>query len=220
LTDNLAVVIEHGYHTIDAAAWVRQRTHGPLAELTTDLSRFLQHPAFASPDRPADLTLRMQLWCTARGWTINPDTTHYLHDTCLSEPVGVVLATDPGRADYALVQIGSDPPQVLRDLTTDADSWVQVTPVDIVCSAGHRWTWLDDTSLLDQHGNYIEFSALFGTAAGEPYSSCRDCTAYLEGDRDTPCLCDGRDVIYCPSCDRKCRLQLTPVPTIMFRDQL
>ena len=41
-----AVRIEAGYHIIDTPAWVRQRTSGPVADLTTALNEFTDHPLF------------------------------------------------------------------------------------------------------------------------------------------------------------------------------
>src|SRR5262249_19792415 len=132
-----------------------------------------------------------------------------------SEPVSIVLATDPDRRAYALVQVGHDAPDVYLDLTTDDDYWLQVEPVDIVCpDDGHRWTWLDHTTLLDHTGTDLAFTHVFGRTPGAPYAECRDCLAYDEGDRDEVCPCDGRHTIYCPTCDQQCRLELTAVPTV------
>ncbi len=212
-----AVRIEHGYHLIDAGAWVRQRTSEALRELTDALRDFTRHPVFAEYHPQMDASARMQLWCAARGWTTSEETSYSHDQTCLSEPVSIVLAVDPDRVAYALVQVGSDAPEVLLDLTTDADYWLQVEPVDIVCPAGHRWTWLDHTSLLDEAGNHTPFADLFGLTPGAPYAECRDCLAYETGERDELCPCEGRYTVYCPTCEQRCRLQLTPVPTFPAR---
>lgn len=212
--DDDAVEIEDGYHLIDTDAWVRQRTGEPVPELTDALGEFLAHPVFADYHPRIDTTARMQLWCAARGWTTGEETTVCHDHSCLREPVSIVLATDPDRAAYALVQVGTDTPQVLADLTTDEGYWYQVESVDIVCAGGHRWTWTDHTSLLDQTGHFLRLADLFGCHRGAPYAECRDCLAYDDGGRDEPCLCDNRYTIYCPTCGQRCRLELTDVPTI------
>jgi hypothetical protein len=208
-----SVRIEPGYHIIDTAAWVRQRTSAPVADLTTALTEFTDHPVFDDLHIHLDTSAPMQLWAAARGWSTSAETTyHHTHDV-LSEPVTIVLATSPDRCAYALVQIGHDDPDVYRDLTTDDDYWLQVEPVDIVCPDGHRWTWLDHTTLLDDTGTYLTFTDVFGRTPGAPYAECRDCLAYDDGQRDEPCPCDGRHTIYCPTCGKRCRLELTAVPT-------
>lgn len=213
-----AVRIEHGYHLIDTGAWVRQRTGKPLAQLTDALREFARNPVFAQYHPQMDTGARMQLWCAARGWTTSEESSFYHDHDWLTEPVSIVLAVDSsdpaGRAAYALVQVGDDAPQVYLDVTTDDGYWLQVEPVDIVCPGGHRWTWLDHTCLLDQAGTYIQFVDLFGRRPGAPYAECRGCLAYDDGDRDEPCPCESRYTIYCPTCDQRCRLELTDVPTV------
>jgi hypothetical protein len=110
------VRIERGYHIIDAGAWVRQRTSEPLADLTAALDEFTHHPVFGQYQPQMDTSARMQLWCAARGWTTSEETSYYHDHTCLSEPVSIVLATDANRSAYALVQVGSDAPDVFHDL--------------------------------------------------------------------------------------------------------
>jgi hypothetical protein len=207
------VRIEPGYHIIDSQAWVCQRTSPPVADLTAALNEFIDHPVFDDLHIHLDTSARMQLWCAARGWSTSEETTHHHTHDVLSESVSVVLATGPDRCAYALVQIGHDDPDVHLDLTTDDDYWLQVELVDIVCSAGHRWTWLDHDTLLDDTGTYLTFREVFGRTPGAPYAECRDCVAYDNGDRDEICGCDGRHTIYCPTCDQRCRLELTGVPT-------
>lgn len=206
--------IEPGYHIIDTEAWVRQRTGTPVADLTAALNEFTDHPVFDDLHIHLDTSARMQLWCAARGWSTSMDTTHHHSHDVLSEPVTIVLATDPDRCAYALVQVGHDDPDVFLDLTTDDDSWLQVEPVDIVCPAGgHRWTWVDHGTLLDDTGTYLDFRDVFGRAPGAPYAECRDCLAYDDGDREQPCGCESQHTIYCPTCDQRCRLELTAIPT-------
>lgn len=212
------VRIEAGYHIIDTGAWVRQRTSAPVAQLTAALTAFTDHPVFDDLHIHLDTSARMQLWAAARGWSTGEDTTHHHTHDVLSEPVSIVLATGPDRCAYALVQVGHDDPDVYLDLTTDDDYWVQVEPVDIVCPAGHRWTWLDHDTLLDDTGSYRTFHEVFGRTPGAPYAECRDCLAY-DGDRDQPCPCESRHTIYCPTCEQRCLLELTAVPTVSPADE-
>src|SRR5690349_10341218 len=156
-----AVRIEPGYHIIDTESWVRQRTGEPVPDLTATLTEFTDHPVFDDLRIHVDTSARMQLWAAARGWSTNLETNHHHSHDVLSEPVSIVLARDPDRCAYALVQVGHDTPQVYLDLTTDDDYWLQVEPVDIVCSTGeHRWTWLDHRTLLDDTGTYLDFRDL------------------------------------------------------------
>lgn len=211
-----AVRIEHGYHLIDTKAWVRQRTSGPLAELTSALREFTDHPIFDEYQSRMGTSARMRLWCTARGWLASEETCYYHDHTYLSEPVSIVLA-DAGRVADALVQVGAGAPVVLFDQTTDAGYGLQVETVDIVCPAGHRWTRLDHTNLLDETGAEIRLRDLFGQHPYAPYAECRDCLAYDNGDRDELCPCESRYTIYCPTCGQRCRLRLTAVPTLPER---
>lgn len=213
-----AVRIEHGYHLIDTGAWVRQRAGEPLPKPTKALREFTTHPVFAEYRPQMDTSARMRLWCAARGWTSSEETSYHPDHDCLTEPASIVLALDADRVAYALVQVGDQPPEVRHDLTTDDGYWLQVEPVDILCPAGHRWTWLDHTCLLDQAGRYVPFGDLFGRRPGAPYAQCRDCLAYDDGDRDQPCPCQSRYTIYCPTCQQRCRLELTDVPTVPTRD--
>jgi hypothetical protein len=213
-----AVRIDNGYHLIDTGAWVRQRAGEPLPELTEDLREFTSHPVFAEYQPQMDTTARMRRWCAARGWATSEETSHYHDHDCLTEPVSIVLAVDADQVAYALVQVGDQPPEVVTDVTTDDDYWLQVEPVDIVCPSGHRWTWLDHTCLLDHAGRYVPFGDLFGRRDGAPYAHCRDCLAHDNGERDQPCPCPSRYTIYCPTCDQRCRLELTDVPTVPTQD--
>jgi hypothetical protein len=213
-----AVRIEHGYHLIDTRAWVAQRTGETLPELTEALREFADHPAFGQYHPQMDTAARMQLWAAARGWTSSEETSYYHDHDCLTQPISIVLAADPHRCAYALVQVGTNASEVLADLTTDDAYWGQVSPVDIVCPGGHRWTWLDHTSLLDNTGTYLPFTTVFGRDRGAPYAECRDCLAYDNGDRDELCPCDNRWTIYCPTCGQRCGLELTDVPTYPGQD--
>ena len=98
------VRIEPGYHIIDSQAWVCQRTSPPVADLTAALNEFTDHPVFDDLHIHLDTSARMQLWCAARGWSTSEETTHHHTHDFLSEPVTIVLATDPDRSAYALVQ--------------------------------------------------------------------------------------------------------------------
>jgi len=207
------VRIGPGYHIINTGAWVRQRTSVPLADLTAALNEFTHQPGFGDYHPQMNTSARMQLWCAARGWITSEETTYHHDQDCLSEPVSIVLATGPDRSAYALVQIGHDAADVHLELTTDDGYWLQIEPVGIVCPGAHRWTWLDHTSVLDEAGSHVQFTDLFGHASGAPYAECRDCLAYDDGQRDELCPCDDRHTIYCPTCEQRCRPELTAVPT-------
>ena len=157
----------------------------------------------------------MVLWCAARDWAVSEGAPIY-HDQRLTRPgqrhPGRRPATRPAGA-YAIVQVDDDRPVVYPDITTDEGYWYQVRAVDIVCPNGHRLTWLDDASLLDDHGQDTTIAAVFGPDRQMPYSECRDCAKFDDGDTDTMCDCGDTSAIYCPTCNRSCRLTLTDVPT-------
>lgn len=206
------VEIGDGYFVVDAETWINQRAGHRRPDDTDALREFIASPVFDACRPTMPDSDRMQLWCAARGWIVaDGDVHHHDEDDCLSEPVTIVLATDARHA-YALVQVGTDRPVVYHDLTTDSGYWCQTRVVDIVCPGGHRWTWLDNTSLIDNRGHYAEFAAVFGPDSGAPYARCRDCAAYDNDDTDQICPCAGT-AIYCPTCRSRCRLELTDVPT-------
>jgi hypothetical protein len=207
------VTVHDGYHTIDPHAWVALRVGDEARDHTAALDEFLRNNVFAEYHPQMDTSARMQLWCAGRGWQISEGSPLYHDHSVLDRPVTVVLAADDERTAWALVQIGTDQPTVYRDITTDDDYWLQVETVDIVCPAGHRWMWLNDTELIDATSGYVTLAGLFGSGRGVPYSRCRDCAAFDDGERDEMCSCDNAYVIYCPTCQQRCHLELAAVPT-------
>jgi len=212
-----AVTVHDGYHTIDSHAWVALRVGDQSREHTNALHEFLRNDVFAEYHRQMDTSARMQLWCAGRGWQISEASPLHHEHSVLQQPVTVVLAVDDERTPWALVQVGTDQPVVYRDITTDDDYWLQVETVDIICPAGHRWTWLNEREFTDDTGHYTALTDLFGPARNAPYSRCRDCTAFDDGDTDQMCICDNPHVIYCPACRQRCRVELTDVPTYPAR---
>jgi hypothetical protein len=218
---NDSVIIEHGYYLIDTTAWTEQRVGQPDEDLTASLREFVNLDVFTEYRSGMDISARMQLWCAARDWAIAEGAPIYHDHGCLSSPVNIVLAASPqpdGGA-YALVQQEGDRPTVYRDITSDEGYWNQVRAVDIVCPQGHRWTWNDDTSLLDEHGHETTVAALFDPGRQAPFAPCRDCARFDDGAIDVMCDCGDSAVIYCPTCDSRCRLTLPDVPTYPQRTQ-
>jgi hypothetical protein len=212
---NTSVTIERGYYVINAHAWTEQRVGRPDDDLTASLQAFINLDVFTEYRSSMDTSARMQLWCAARDWVIAEGAPIYHDQGCLSGPVTVVLAAgpQPDGCAYALVQVDDDRPIIYRDVTSDEGYWWRVRAVDIVCPGGHRWTWLDDASLLDDHGHETTVAEVFGPDRQMPYSRCRDCAKFDDGDTDTMCDCGDTSAIYCPTCNRSCRLTLTDVPT-------
>jgi hypothetical protein len=66
-----------------------------------------------------DTAARMKLWCAARGYR-GGDGSHTWHDDeILTERIDIVLAETEDRQALVLAAIGTSPPQVFPDITTD-----------------------------------------------------------------------------------------------------
>jgi hypothetical protein len=218
---NNSVIIEHGCYLIDTTAWTEQRVGRLDEDLTTSLRTFVNLDVFDEYRSGMDISARMQLWCAARDWVIAEGAPIYHDHGCLTCPVNVVLASgpQPDGGTYALVQQEGDRPAVYQDITSDEGYWNQVRAVDIVCPEGHRWAWLDDTSLLDEHGHETTIAALFGSGRQAPFAPCRDCAQCDDAATDIMCDCGDSAVIYCPACHSRCRLTLSEVPTYPQRTE-
>ncbi len=211
------VSVHSGYYTIDTRARLSQRTGPLLAELSSQLSEFTRCDVFGDYHPQMDTAARMQLWCAARGYRTG-DGSHTWHDDeILTERIDIVLAETQDRQAIVLAAIGTSPPQVFPDVTTDPSSWLQDADVDIACPAGHRRTW-DGEEHLTVHDHPTAagttVSALFGEGRQAPFTACRDCAAYHQDDSSSPCphQCEGT-TIYCPVCHARCALQLPEIPT-------
>ena len=59
----------------------------------------------------------------------------------------------------------------------------------------------------------------FRTLDMKEWDDFGDCLADDNGERDEPCPCESRWTISCPTCGRRCRLELTDVPTFDAQQQ-
>ncbi len=142
-----SVAEQYGHHLrIDARGWVAQRAGDEHTDLTAalgDWGRLDRDTGYPSRDRMT----RAELWCAAREYVVS-EGFPVLHDhPWLSGEVSVLLAHAGDLGPVAIVSIDGHTPTVYADVTTDEGYWHQVDSVDIVCPAGHRWTWRDTHEL-------------------------------------------------------------------------
>jgi hypothetical protein len=209
------VRIECGYYClIDTDAWVAQRVGERADDLTALLREFTGHDLFRQQPMPLDVSSRVVLWCTARGWTVSEAAPLDHDDQRLTRPVSIILATAPGPGPQAvaIVVVDDRDPVVYPDITTDEGYWYCVAAVDIVCPTGHRLTWDGGRGLVDHEGEDTTVAAVFGADLRAPFRSCRACESYDDADTDKHCGCGGW-AIYCPVCGARCSLGLPAVPT-------
>jgi hypothetical protein len=201
---------------IDVASWIAQRTGTEHTNLTAALRDWAQNEDLATPHRRDWMTLA-ELWCAAREYAIQDGATVHHDHPWLSRPVAVARAWAGEHGAVAIVCIDGHAPRVYADITTDDGYWHQVDTLDIVCPDGHhRWTW-HGHQLTTADGGSSTVTEVFGDTPTTPFTPCPGCRAYDNGDTDTPCGCDGTDIIICPHCGTPCDLQPTPVPTLPQR---
>jgi hypothetical protein len=231
--------IENGFISIDTAAWLEQRTGGPLDDLTGDLrTRAARHHPQADPATPAATDQggddgrrddgpvpldgyvwrqAVLAWCAARGHG-SPDPTDPLagplviaHEgTRLDREVWLALAETPDGCRIAVVQCNDDVPVVYADAVGDTGDWFDADTVQIGCPNGHGWLWRTGRELLTADGSFTTLTVVFGPNLDAPFSRCRVCEAFDAGRRAAPCGCDGVAWIVCPVCSGRCDVHLPP----------
>jgi hypothetical protein len=205
-----------GYVTIDVAAWLEHRTGGPDADLTTDLHAWAAtHDDHGEPLRGSgqapprqDWSAAARTWCQQRGHEL-PDPDLIAHvETRLEAEVWILRATVGDRYRIAVVGINNDPPTVYSDSCTDSWDWFDADSVVIRCPGGHGWKWGTGREILTSSGKSTTLTGVFGTNLDAPFTTCPECTAHHLGQRSTPCGCDGTPWIICPTCGRRCDVEL------------
>jgi hypothetical protein len=200
------VTLQRSYYLIDTDAWIAQRVGVTHTDLTAAVRDFARHEVFTRYQPAMNTTDRVLLWCAARDLAVQ-DGTPAEHDSERhTQRVTVVLSATPDGRALAIVWTDERPPTVYTDVTTDPDYWHSVEAVDIVCPAGHRFTWTGDGDLFPEHGEHTTVAALFGGTG--PIVDCRDCTAYQNSATDILCHCGEPAAIYCPTCEQRCSLEL------------
>jgi hypothetical protein len=203
------VTLERGYYLIDTDAWIAQRVGTTHTDLTEAVRDFARHDVFTHYQPAMGTADRVLLWCAARGLTVEDGTPTHYDSERHTKPVTVVLATTPDGRSVAIVWTDGSTPTVYSDATTDSDFWHSVEAVDIVCPAGHRFTWTGNGDVFLDHGEHTTVATVFGGAG--PIVDCRDCTAYQNSDTDALCHCGQPSAIYCPTCDQRCSLTLPDI---------
>jgi len=207
-----------GYVSIDTAAWLEQRTGGPIDEATADLLHWAEtHPAagaegwiLASIPRSRGWILTARAWCTQQGWElVEPDLIVHT-DTRLDAEIWILRASTP-TADFgriAIVGVDHDPPVVFAESCTDSGDWFLADTVDVFCPDGHGWTWRTGDELIDATGSFTTVAAVFGTGDDAPFTLAPPCTLHHDGQLPHSCTCDRAPWIRCPTCGRRCDVEL------------
>jgi len=209
--------IEIGRVVIDTAAWLEQRTAGPVADLTQDLLTWATRTRQTEPQPGRWPWIDVvSAWRTARGF-VSPDLTDpddraviRLAGTRLDADLWIARMLTPGHGKVAVVLRDDDPPTVLTDTAETAD-WYDADTVDIFCPARHGWTWRSGRELIDAAGRPTTLTVVFGANLDAPFTPCPGCLDHQGGRREQPCGCDGTSWIVCPICGRRCDVDLTPL---------
>jgi hypothetical protein len=211
--------------TIHTAAWLEQRTGGVIEELSTDLRTWaathediidVSSDVISGPVRggPAagDWLLAARAWCRVRGYECpEPDFIVHVGTRLDVETLWILRAVAAHWQRIAIVGIDHDTPRVYADTCHDTGTWFDADSVDIHCPDGHGWTWRTGRELLTRDGDWTTLTMLFGPSLDAPFTGCGDCTAYRHGEREQPCPCDRTRWILCPTCGRRCDVELTPI---------
>ncbi|HEX2810519.1 MAG TPA: hypothetical protein VHN80_30520 [Kineosporiaceae bacterium] len=207
--------IESDYVSIDALAWLDQRTAGTIPELTTDLQ------AYGARARTTDSGLYHWVdialaWRRLREFN-SPDAgdpgdagviAHV--GTRLDAELWIARAVAPGYGRIVIVLFNDDLPVVYTDTVTDSGDWYDADTVDISCPNGHGWTWRTGRELIDAGGSFTTLTVVFGVDLNAPFSPCPQCEAHRLARRPDPCRCDRTPWIICPACGGRCDVELPP----------
>jgi hypothetical protein len=209
--------IEPGGHiTIDPYAWLEQRTAGALGELTSNLHWWAHtHDDTGTPLTHGDPRPGRRNWCaTARSWcqahgyeTPEPDLISHTH-TRLNGDLWILRAQTPNHEPIAVVGINTWMPIVYADYCSDPWEWFDADSVDIGCPAGHGWTWRTGRELIDAQGSFTTLTLAFGADLDAPFTPCPRCADHHDNPSIEPCHCDGQPWILCPTCGRRCDVEL------------
>ena len=107
-----------------------------------------------------------------------------------------------------MIGIDHDPPTVYADTCTDPGDWFDADTVNIHCPTGHGWAWRTGRELVTADGSFTTLTAVFGPDPHAPFTPCPDCTAHQHDRRTTRCGCDRTPWIICPTCGRRCDVEL------------
>ena len=199
--------IESGRIVIDTAAWLEQRTAGPLPHLTYDLITWA-----ATQPSGADWPERVLAWLTLHECA-GPDRSGPLvihHElTRLDAVVWLAYARHRGWGRIVVVQQDHHYPAVYADGTRELEERLDADSIDIGCPNGHQWTWRTGSPLIDGEGSFTSLAAVFGTDPAAPFTACPGCTTFAQGHRRRPCRCDRSSWIVCPICGARCDAELT-----------
>ena len=206
-----------GRLVIEVATWVSRRTRGTEPALTADLRECVRHRSdavrdsaseLAGPQPDPDWPGTARAWCHDRGHQLREPGVIVHAETRLDARVWVLLATASDGRRLAIVGINRNPPTVYLDTTDDPWRWGDADSVVITCPVGHAWTWRSGREVITAAGRPATLTTVFGPNLDAPFVICPDCTAFYLGSRKTPCDCDRSPWIVCPTCARRCSLDL------------
>lgn len=219
----------------------RNASSDPAADLTPAPGGGPTSRPSGAPAR-RNWALVARLWCVDRGFRFRePDLIEHT-STRLRDPVWVLRAyAGRERSPIAVIgtghhwnrpriwhagtaQAGTRPagyddgrlpdravPAVCRD-AADAWTWLDADSVTITCPGGHHWTWRTGRELVTADGRVTTVTVVWGPDLNAPFTECPQCAAHRSGSRAEPCGCGGLPWVICPSCRRRCQIDLPPPP--------
>jgi len=212
-----ARITPDGSIRIDTASWITHRTGGDIPRLTSGLHQTRRDTERANGPRPPDIAHGLRGFWVGVTWTwytnqfINlsaPDPVIVHAGTRLDADVWIVRAEGGEGGPLAVIGINDHDPLVYTDTTTDPWAWRDPGTVIISCPTGHHWTWHTGRELVTDTGKATTITAVFGTDLAAPFSPAPPCTTHHKGKFARSCTCEQTPWIRCPTCWRRCDVEL------------
>jgi hypothetical protein len=184
-----------GFIRIDTGAWIADRTGGPDPDLTKDLHvhawNATRRPADPDHEQPSNWITVTRTWCAERGHQVLREPDLIRHDqTRLDARIWILRAIVADKYPIAVIGSSGRPATVYADTCTDSGYWFDADSVDIVCPAGHGWTWLSGRELITTRGDFTTITRVFGMDLDAPFTACPHCEKTRSACRPRGCGCD------------------------------
>lgn len=199
-----------GFVSIDTSAWIAERTGGPDPDLTDNLRAWGAALILCDPDRKQahDPITEARTWCLTYGYAINEPGLITHEDTRLDVRVWILRATVAENYPIAVIGLNDAEGCVYADTCLDSGYWFDADSIDIACPAAHGWTWLSGRELITSRGDFTTITRVFGTDLDAPFTACPDCEKTRSASKPRGCGCGATPWIICPTCGRRCDVEL------------